>query len=147
MIPVPKTKLDCLDEILAQAIGEMHFTGRTSVDFIKKQIARGYDMRCAGAYVDDLEDPTRVLLLSNSHGILTDEKIVVVHLIYVDPKDRGNKAALQLMLEMIEGYARLTGCDTIFASSWVYEKSKPCDRVWLRSGYSPQEVAYVKKLT
>lgn len=146
MIPVPQSRLDVLDPLLENAIKETNLTGRSSVSHIKANLVRGYNMRCAGAYVDDLEDPTVCLLISNVKGIMTEESIAAVHLVYAIPEARGNKDTLTLLSQVIDSYAKLTGCNTIYGSSWVYLGAKPCDNFWKKQGFVLQERMYVKKI-
>lgn len=144
--PVPESKLDKVFPLIDKAYSELEMPPRASLEHAKRSVTAGYSNKMIAAYVDNLNAPKHLLVLSTAPGILFEGLITFVHLIYSIPEERGHEDVLSAMHLTIENYARFKRAGTIIGSSWVYGNSRPIDSMWKSRGYSRQENVYSKAL-
>lgn len=146
LYPVPQNKLSCLEALFNSARIEMKMEKRSDPAYTLARVEDGYDTRSMAAYVDSLQDPKHCLVLAILPGIVTNENIAVVILIYSAPEHRNNPDAVKALMETIENYARHERANSIMGSSWKYGCKRPIDSLWTSHGYTEQETTYVKLL-
>lgn len=146
LVPLRKDQLDCLRAIIQTRLEESNLTTLTSVDFIIAKLASFYGMRCAGAYVDDVDSPKHCLLMTHFPSSLIHGTVAYVSLIYSLPSARGNAEDAQVLFNTAENYARLNGAIAVSGSSWTFRGSKGTDALWKSQKYEVQETVYLKTL-
>jgi hypothetical protein len=145
--PLRRNQFDCLRKLLEQRLKESHLEKLTSADYIIPKLEGCYDIRSAGAYVDDVDNPKHCLIMTHFQSAFIDGVAAFVSLLYSVPEARGNPEDLAVLFQTAENYARLNGCIRVTGSSWIFEGSKGIDALWLKKGYKPQETVFVKSLT
>jgi hypothetical protein len=146
LVPVTENQLDCLRGPVQARLEEANLTDRTNVDLVLKAIRTTYASRCAGVYVDDVENPRRVLVMAHYPGSDLMGLQAFVSMLWIDPELRGDIGEAKEMLGYAENYARLNGCAHLVGSSWTYRGAKPIAPLFVASGFEPQETIYIKHL-
>jgi hypothetical protein len=144
--PLKRNQLGCLRQVLIERIKEANLTERSNVDHCISNLEKGYEGKFMGAYVDKVEDPEVVLIMSHFPGVATLNLVACINLIYVVPSKRGDTSTLAVLLRTAENYARMNGADSVLGTSWVYRGAEDTSKVWLGNGYEPQEKIFIKHL-
>jgi hypothetical protein len=147
LYPVPETKLSCVTALIEQAHSEMDMPALATLDQAKRSLEAGYANKTLAAYVDNLQAPKHLLILSAFPGLLIEGLVVIVHLIYSSPDARGDAEALKVLHSTVENFARFKGAGSIIGSSCIYGNSRPIDPMWKSQGYKQWETVYIKELT
>lgn len=146
LIPLTEDKFDCLRPALEARITESNLQDRSNPDKAIRMLRAAYGTRCAGAYVDNTEDPKHVLIMMHFPGVDTFGLQAMISVLYIAPEERGNAANLATMLSAAENYAKINGAEYITGSSWTYRGAKASDSLWRANGFEPQETVYIKKI-
>jgi len=144
--PVPESKIDGVLSLIARAHSEMDLPKLATLDQARKSLLIGYANKMIAAYVDDVNAPKHLVIVSNTPGVMFEGLIAFVHLIYSVPEERGKREVVDAMHLTIENYAKFHKAGSIIGSSWVYGKSKPIDVLWTSRGYVCQENVYYKEI-
>jgi hypothetical protein len=144
--PLKKSQLACLRQVMLDRIKESNITERSNVDFCMGNLEKGYDGKYMGAYVDKVEDPEVVLIISHFPGMATFNIVAHINLIYVAPTKRGDASVVGVLLKTAENYAKFHGADSLIGTSWIYKGAEDTSKMWLASGFEPQEKIFIKHL-
>jgi len=144
MKPLPQTDIEKLKPLIAAMLEEGNMGDRSSVEHCTVKLLEGYGYRNMDAYVDDLDNPTRVVVFGRMNGIVTKEKQVALLWVFAT-KDRRGEETFLMLKEMVESYVKIHTCDAIIASEWVYRGASTGMQVFLRRmGFEIQERVYCK---
>jgi hypothetical protein len=144
--PVPESKIDNVIPLLTEAHGEMDLPKRATLEQARRSLLVGYSNKVLAAYVDDINAPKHLIILSITPGVMFEGLIAFVHLVYSVPEERGKREVLDAMHTTIDNYARFHNAGSIIGSSWVYGNSRPIDLMWTSRGYVCQENVYYKEI-
>lgn len=144
MNEVPQTELFKLKDFLEEIVKEQkaRLTGAEAI----VKIDRAYTGKYSKCFVDNVNDPNHILILSHYPGTVSSGFVCVVNVIYSRPQNR-TKEASDAMFEAIDKYARANNCEEILGSAWKYQGARGVDSIWMEKGYDIQETTYVKVLT
>ena len=152
LVPVPESRLDDLLPILKRRVAEIDvekeaanmLAERPSADVYLDYVRAGYARRLVAAYVDSLDDPHHILVLSHFPDIWSKNIVCTVSLIYSDKEHRGSYANVKQMVKTAEAYALLFGATLIMASSFDMGDNKRIGSLWKRLGYVETNTTYMK---
>jgi hypothetical protein len=147
LYPVPETKISCVVPLIEQAHAEMDMPALATLEQAKRSLEAGYTNKTLAAYVDNLQEPKHLLILSAFPGLLIEGLVTIVHLIYSVPEARGDADIIKTFHSTVENFARFKGAGSIIGSSCVYGTSRPIDPMWKAQGYKQWETVYIKELT
>ena len=145
--PVPQSKIGIVKPLLASSIEESNLKDLSDVDDLMAKLNRGYDTRCMGIYVDDLDAPKHLLIMSHMPGLALKATVAFVLRIYSLPEARGDTSAVDVMMATAENYARLNGAEAIMGSAWIYRGALDISPLWKFYGFEPMENTFLKQLT
>jgi hypothetical protein len=109
-------------------------------------LEKGYEGKYMGAYVDRIENPEVVLIISHFPGMTTFNIVAYINLIYVAPSKRGDVSVVGVLLKTSENYAKLNGADSLVGTSWIYRGSEDTSKMWIANGFEVQEKIFIKHL-
>lgn len=143
MIPFPQANVPKLIPLFEAMIAESNLQGRSSQEHCLRRLYEGYGTRNMDVYVDDPEDPKRVIIFGKFPGIVTNEQLGVVLFLYAVPELRGDPATGAMLEEQIKQYMGFFNVDAVLASDWVYKGCQMGTGAFLRKiGFERQEVTY-----
>ena len=142
---VQVTDFDKIKDIVLRNIEECRAGKRTSYDYVKATATLFSSQGNVGIWVDDIDSPTCLLIVTKGKFGVLNETFAFVNTIYVD-KDKRTPSLFTEMAQTAEVWARSNGCDSLQGSAWVYEGCDDCSRLWEKEGFSIQEKIYVKGL-
>lgn len=149
MVEILIDQIPKLGPLIQQRIVESKLENRLTMDRALSNVHHLMAMGTGTAFVDNLENPTSVVILQIiDNPVVFEEKACSVILIYVDRQHRSVQKALDAV-KTIENYARSKGCTCIYGASWKFNGTDGdgIGALWLRAGYVEQEVVYRKDLT
>lgn len=120
--------------------------GRITFEYARDQLMLWLlnDLGCVS--VDSLENPTAYVVASSGRLSIFDEDVCFVNVFYVLPEKRAEVALLDELYAVVEEFAARKKSDQIYASSWVFNGSKPMTAYWARKGFTEQETLMVKEV-
>lgn len=151
MKPVEFQNVRLLQPMLAEKLDEANLTERLPLEIIQATIAAHLAGRSAHAFVDDLEKPRCVLILTTGQGTAFPEQSCVINVIHVQRefRDKNPSGAVELFKQMVqhaEAWGRSKGCTIMRGASWIWRGSKDISSMWESCGYEPQSVEFSKPL-
>lgn len=144
MKPLPQSATGKLLPLIDKMLVEANLTERSNSVHCHAKLIEGYARKNMDAYVDDLEDPKRVIVFGRMAGIVTAESQIGILWIYALPELR-NEETREMFKAMIAGYVQAHPANAIFASDWQYKGAQMGTGAFLRSlGFERQEAIYVR---
>lgn len=147
LYPVPQSKLDNLTEICTRVGSEMNPLRAKDAKSMIALLHGFYTQGMMDVYVDDLENPSHMLVMSLTPSIWNNDIVATVLLIYSYPEARGDIDVLKAFMRTYTGYAMLKGATAISGSSWVLNGHKGTDAIWKADKFDHSETVYTKYLT
>jgi hypothetical protein len=133
-------------EILDRNIKACKIEGRTSTAYCAANITLRMSTGQCGIWVDNIEKPQALLVVTVGKFGVMDENVCFVNTIYADGPRQDDLSLGQDMLDTVELYASNNSCDCIYGSAWVYKGCIDISPLWKRFGAEKQEIIYIKKL-
>lgn len=146
MIPLPQSKVQKIKPLVEAFIRESKCEDRTTAAHCLERLAQGYLTKTMDAYVDNVEDPRRVVVFGRYPSMPFKEDLIVINFIYAVEEDRLKPETMAAFKEILEKYPQVHSADAMLASSWVYKGSRGIDAFWRHLGFERQEIIYVKRL-
>ncbi len=146
MKPVPQSQLNILKPLFSRIVREGGLSELTSEETMLGVVEQGYEMRTLDAYVNDLNDPTSMVILALHPSMWLEGLSVSVLSIYTLPEKRGDKEQVKAMMNLIELYAQLKGARFITGGKRSFYKDGKASNMWEKSGYAEHETTFIKIL-
>lgn len=144
MIPFPQSNVPLLMPIFEAMVREAKLEGRSDAQHCMAKLYEGYAGRNMDVYVDDVEDPKRVIIFGTFPGIVTKEKLLVVLFIYATPELRGEVETHAMFEKKIKEHLAFLGCDCVLASDWQLDGCQlGAGALYRKMGMKRQETTYV----
>jgi|TARA_R110002167_G_scaffold294935_5_gene499555 hypothetical protein len=142
---VAVTEFPKIKEIVERNISACKVESRTSFDYINATATLFASQNNIGVWVDDIEKPTALLIVTSGKFGVLNEVFAFVNTIYID-EDRRTPELLKSMADTAALWAKSRGCKTLQISSWIYRGCPDISSVWVKSGFEPQETIFVKEV-
>lgn len=146
LVPVPESRLDDLLPILKRRVAELVTPIKAEAEVYLEFVKAGYSRRLVAAYVDDLDNPSRILVLSHYPDTWTRSVVCNISLLYTVPEHRGSIAWIKNVVKTAEAYARIYGAAFVLAGSFDLGSNKKIGSLWKRLGYDEASTSYLKVL-
>jgi hypothetical protein len=111
-----KDKLKNLLPLAKLCLEERGLAGVSTPEYCVDLMDKLYDLRAAGVYVDDKDNPLHVVVLTHLPDFWTSQTICTVSLMFSHPDHRQYDYVAE-MLEVAHNYAAMNGCVRIVAAS------------------------------
>ena len=147
LVPVPESRLDDLLPILQRRVAELETPVPADAEVYLEYVKAGYGRRLVAAYVDSLDEPHRVLVVSHFPDTWTRAVMCSISLMFVDKELRGSLSDVKTFLSTSEAYARLHGAKFVIGGAFFLAESRRLGSVWKRYGYEEINTNYYKVLS
>jgi hypothetical protein len=134
-----------LKGIITRNIEACKVTSRTTFEYVHATATLFATQGNMGVWVDDLESPQVLLIVTSGKFGVLDETFAFVNTVYVD-EDRRSIAILKEMTDTAAMWAKSKGCKVLQVSSWAYRGSAALDGFWERFGFEIQETIFIKEV-
>jgi GNAT superfamily N-acetyltransferase len=145
LTPVEIKDFDKLEGIIKRNIELCNVGKRTSFEYVKATATLFAAQGNVGIWVDDLENPGSLLIVTSGKFGVLNETFAFVNTIYADKQYR-NRRVLKEMIDTALLWSRSKNCETLQVSSWVYQGCDDTSSVWKSFGFDIQETIYVKTI-
>jgi len=147
MVPLPGDKLENLIPLLHERFEELSEKHRlVSKDKLHHSLKEGYATGSTDCYVNDVENPTHLLVVMRVMDFWDNPPTLYVQAVYISRKRRGDKEALKGIIDAIETYAKFYGIQTIVTGAHCNEEGNPISRIWEKAGFKRAQITYTKTL-
>ncbi len=147
MVPLPESKLENLIPLLHERHEELKEKRKLlHRDLFHHVLKECYAMRTIDCYVNDTEKPTHLLALMRVGEYWDEPPSLVVQAIYISKEARGDKKALETMVEVVHEYARFHRLSRIVAGTPCNDAGNPLSKIWDNAGFYKAHIMYSKDL-
>lgn len=146
MVPLPFDKLENLIPLLHERFEELKERGLKD-DRMHHILKEGYSRRCMDCYVNDVENPTHLLVLMRIVDFWESPSFLLVQSVFVRKGFRGDEAWDSAVLKTIHAYAEVHQLKHITAASMCNSEGEPTTRLWDKAGFTRSQISYTKNLS
>lgn len=147
MVPLPFSKLENLIPLLHERFEELAEKHRlVSKDKLHDSLKEGYATGAMDCYVNDVENPTHMLVVMRVMEFWDNPPTLYVQAVYISRKCRGDKEALKSIVDAIETYAKFYGIRVIVTGAHCNDEGEPISLVWEKSGFKRAQITYTKTI-
>lgn len=145
MIQVDIKDFDKLKGILERNFVACKVTDRTSFEYVKANATILAPSNSIGIWVDNLEDPHAILVVTGGKFGVLNEDFAFVNTIYVDP-DHHSGGLVQSMIDTAKLWGKSRNAQILQVSDWVYRGEKSKGALWASLGFEKQETLFIQQL-